>query len=259
MVRNEKLGITIFFVVAFGFPWFGWIALENYNLPYWFLPLFCSLAGFTAAFAEGGITGLREFCKRTLHWRGPYIYMGLALLIPLVLGFLYLLTTGVAFSAMQPAFKAGFASMLLMAFITGPLAEEFGWRGYLQNKLLHHMNPICAAIIIGIIWCAWHIPLFYSSVFSTPQSALGFLVFTTTWSIFLVYLVQHAKGSVWPAILLHWMVNTHASILGALFPTVDGSKLPGGSNSMIFYLIAACILVLFNWHFFLKARKPAKD
>lgn len=250
MSRRELIGLTVFFLIAFGIPWVGWIVLDDERLDLWLFPLFCSIAGFAAAYAEGGGDGLRRFCQRTLQLSGTLKWILLAALIPLALGFSYLMATGVPLSSMELSTEAILGLTLAAALVTGPIAEEFGWRGYLQNTLLGHMRPIWVALVLGAIWCAWHIPLFYSSVFSSPKSALIFLTYVVTWSIFLVYLVQRANGSVWPAVFFHWAANTHADILRVLFPSVDGSQLPGGSKSTLLYLGAAVALAAIHWRFF---------
>ena len=256
MSRKEATGLTVFFLIAFGIPWAGWTVLRDQGLPYWLLPIFCSIAGFAASYAEGGVEGLRKFCQRTLHLGGTVKYILLAALIPLMLGLLYLVITGASFDSFQPALKSGLGITLALALVTGPLAEKFGWRGYLQTKLISYMRPIWVALTIGVIWCLWHLPLFYSSVFGTLQSALGFVAFCITWSIFLVYLVPRANGSIWPAVFLHWAVNTHATILGALFPALDGSQLPGGSNTTLLYALAAIVFVALYWRFFTSVQHP---
>lgn len=250
MPRREIIGLIVFFLTAFGVPWAGWIFLDDGMLGLWLFPLFCSIAGFAATYAEGGTVGLRRFCQRTLRLSGAVKWILLAALIPLALGFLYLAGTGVSLSSLQFPIEAIFSLWLAAALVTGPLAEEFGWRGYLQNKLLGHMRPIWVALALGVIWCIWHIPLYYASVFSSPLSALRFLAYMVTWSIFILYLVQRAHGSVWPAVIFHWAANSHANILGMLLPSVDGSQLPGGSKGTLLYLGVAVAFVIIQWRFF---------
>ena len=216
----------------------------------WLFPLFCSIAGFAAAYVEGGTDGLRKFCQRTLRLSGAIKWILLATLIPLALGLLYLVGTGVPLSSLQFSVEAILGLTLVAALVTGPIAEEFGWRGYLQNKLLGYLRPIWVALALGVIWCVWHIPLYYSSVFSSPLSTLRFLAYMVTWSIFILYLVQRANGSVWPAVFFHWAANTHADILRVLLPSVDGSQLPGGSKSTLLYLGVAVTFAIIQWRFF---------
>ncbi len=169
MPRRENIGLIVFFLIAFGIPWAGWMYLNDEMLSLWLFPLFCSIAGFAATYVECGTDGLRRFCQRTLRLSGAIKWMLPAALIPLALGFIYLAGTGVSLSSLQFPIEAVFSLWLLAALVTGPLAEEFGWRGYLQNKLLGHMRPIWVALALGTIWCIWHIPLYYASVFSLPS------------------------------------------------------------------------------------------
>lgn len=250
MDHQERIGMLTFFAVAFGGSWAGWTYAGDSELSILLFPAFCSLAGFVASFAEGGARGLNSFASRTTHLAGTFRFLVLALIVPIALGLIYLLFHVSPLPPLNPVFSKGLGITLLVALWTGPVAEEFGWRGYLQPKLARRMPPLLAAVLIGLLWCAWHLPMFYSTVFSTVESTIGFAAFCVTWSIFLAYLVDRAGWSVWPAIALHWSANTHADVLGALFPSIDGSQLPGGPNTTVWYLLAAVIFVLLNWRFF---------
>jgi membrane protease YdiL (CAAX protease family) len=62
----------------------------------------------------------------------------------------------------------------------GPLFEEFGWRGFLQPRLQRVLPPWIAAISVGIMWAAWHLPLFL--VGWSSASPLAFM-FICGWSL----------------------------------------------------------------------------
>ena len=250
MSRNSMVGFVTFFTVSFGVPWAGWLLVRNEHLSLWLFPLFASIAGFTAAFAEGGRGGLKVFCRRVFPVRDAARYVLVGVALPLMLGLSYLLTQGVPLSGM-PWSPAGVVGLSLgAAILTGPIAEEFGWRGYLQYWLLDRFTPFWTALIVGGIWWAWHFALYRTSVFASPDSALNFLAYLLTWSIFMVYLVDRAGGSVWPAVALHWAANTHPSIMQALLPSVDGGILPGGSKGSLFYFAVACAFVVLKHRFF---------
>ena len=51
-------------------------------------------------------------------------------------------------------------SMFDYNLLGGPLFEEFGWRGFLQPRLQQLLPPWAATIAVGILWAAWHLPLF---------------------------------------------------------------------------------------------------
>lgn len=250
MPHKSIIGITTFFSIAFGIPWVGWLVVGDENLNLWLFPLFASIAGFAAAFAEGGKKGLKDFSCRVfaLIPAMPYVLVGSVL--PLLLGLTYLLTKGVPILAMPWSPAAVLALSLGAALITGPIAEEFGWRGYLQHRLLSRVAPFWAALLIGGIWWIWHFPLYRTSHFASLTSAFNFLAYLLTWSIFMVFLVKRAGGSVWPAVVLHWAANTHPNVMQSLLPYVDGGLLPGGSKGSLFYLGAACVFVAVKHRFF---------
>ena len=259
MTRKPWVGLATFVLVAFGVPWAGWLYVQDERLSLWFFPLFASIAGFAAALAEEGKVGFAGFCRRVFKVAGAWRYVLVALCIPLLLGVGYLLVTGVpaASIVLSPAAIAGLS--LGAALITGPLAEEFGWRGYLQHALLGRLAPFWAALAVGAIWWVWHFALYRDSVFTSAASALKFLAYLETWAIFMVFLVQRAGGSVWPAVALHWAANTHPGMLQALFPSVDGSLLPGGSKGSLFYLGVACVFALVNHRFFFRKRTAGQS
>lgn len=261
MTRNSLVGLVVFVLVAYGGSWAGWWLVGDEQLSLWLFPLFASIAGFVAAFAEGGVRGLAGFSRRVFRVRGAMLYVLAALLIPPLLGVAYLLATGVSpwQGGISPAAVLGLS--LGAALVTGPLAEEFGWRGYLQHTLLRSLAPFWTAILVGLFWWAWHYALYRDSIFTSPSSALRFLAYLQAWSIFLVFLVERARGSVWPAVALHWAANTHPGVLQALFPGVDGGALPGGSKGWLFYLAAAGLFVLVNRRFFFSKRlvSPARN
>jgi membrane protease YdiL (CAAX protease family) len=40
---------------------------------------------------------------------------------------------------------------LLMSFLSGPLAEEFGWRGYALDPILRRSGPFRGSIVLGVL------------------------------------------------------------------------------------------------------------
>jgi membrane protease YdiL (CAAX protease family) len=99
--------------------------------------------------------------------------------------------------------------VLLAALLT--LGEEIGWRGLLVPQLAR-INPFLrTALISGIIWGIWHIPLVisggYSSGAPTWWAILCFMVHITGMSFAFAWL-RLGSGSIWPAVLMHAVHNT---------------------------------------------------
>lgn len=45
--------------------------------------------------------------------------------------------------------------------LSGPVSEQFGWRGFLQPRSQEILPPWAAAVCVGIMWAGWHLPLFF--------------------------------------------------------------------------------------------------
>jgi membrane protease YdiL (CAAX protease family) len=55
--------------------------------------------------------------------------------------------------------------------------EEYGWRGFLHDELAGIGRRTCA-IVVGLIWGAWHLPIILSGVHTYSPTALGVLLAT---------------------------------------------------------------------------------
>ncbi|NPV56868.1 MAG: CPBP family intramembrane metalloprotease [Anaerolineae bacterium] len=86
------------------------------------------------------------------------------------------------------------------------LGEEIGWRGVLVPQLASRNTFVQTAVISGIIWGIWHIPLIlaggYSSYAPTWYAIICFMVLITGMSFAFTWL-RLASGSLWTAVLLH--------------------------------------------------------
>jgi CAAX protease family protein len=51
--------------------------------------------------------------------------------------------------------------LALSVFFLGPFPEEFGWRGYMLDRLQSRWSALKSSLILGVIWASWHWPLFF--------------------------------------------------------------------------------------------------
>jgi membrane protease YdiL (CAAX protease family) len=100
------------------------------------------------------------------------------------------------------------------------LGEELGWRGFLVPKLAERMTFTRTALISGIIWSSWHVPLIifadYNGGTPTIYSIACFAVMVVGISFPMAWL-RLRSGSVWPAALLH---ASHNLFIQGFFDTV---------------------------------------
>src|SRR5262245_17983 len=91
---------------------------------------------------------------------------------------------------------------------TGPLGEEFGWRGFALPRLLRRWRPLAAALILGAIWWAWHLPTFFIPALSQSQLSIPlFLVNSLALSILMTGLHLRTRGDLVLMILVHLVAN----------------------------------------------------
>lgn len=112
------------------------------------------LAGVLMTWAVDGIAGLRTLQGRLTRWRlGPWYAV---LLIPpvLVYGVLVCLRFTVS-----PAFAPNlfFAGMLFG--VPAGYLEEIGWMGFVFEKLRARRTALGAAMVLGLAWAVWHLPV----------------------------------------------------------------------------------------------------
>jgi len=115
----------------------------------------------------------------------PIIISGLALL------FVFLIQNSpVEFS--DPVFLL--VNFFIMFFIGGPLAEEYGWRGYALDRLQSKFNATVSSIILGLLWGIWHLPLFFIS--GTTQSFIPiyeYLILQVTISVLFTWFHNNTR------------------------------------------------------------------
>jgi membrane protease YdiL (CAAX protease family) len=126
-----------------------------------------------------------------------------------------------------------FQGLLLAPFINGiaTFGEEFGWRGYLQPKLMA-LGPRRAMALMGLIWGVWHWPAilmghnygldYPGAPFLGPLAMVWFSLIVGTLLGWLTY----RAGSVWPAVVGHAALNGMAN-LGVVFVRGEPNPLLG--------------------------------
>lgn len=120
----------------------------------------------------------------------------------------------------------------------GPLFEEFGWRGFLQSRLQRAMPPWIAAIYVGIMWAAWHLPLFLVKGWSSA-SLLSFFLILMGLSLVIGFALNASGGSVIVAILMHSAFNSSPRFLGEYL-----SGMPTRESPPVDFLIAGSFLLV---------------
>lgn len=87
--------------------------------------------------------------------------------------------------------------------------EEYGWRGYLQGSL-NPLGKVKSAILVGLVWGVWHVPVILRGAHTYPPTLLGVLlgmVFFVLWGLIQSYAVLKT-GGIWVPAFMHGVVNS---------------------------------------------------
>jgi uncharacterized protein len=224
LVRRYPL-IT-FFVLACALAWWIWIL---YAFGITFLGPIFALGPFLAAIIVTALTrgkvGLKALLSRMVRWRVGLSWYAVALLLPVavyvVAVSLNILLGASASTAEQ--FGSWYLILPLFAYsllfpLSGAFGEELGWRGYALPRVQARLWALSAALIIGVIQTAWHLPLFMIDR-STPPVPLiaGYMGL----GILATWVFNNTRGSVLMTMLLHASFNTNAGFFGEMFAGAD--------------------------------------
>lgn len=235
-IRSHRL--LAFVCIAFGWTW-GWDAIFfvlglwetiPVSIPRVWGPAIAALVVIWASEIP-----LRRWIRRRLDWRVVPVFFLLALLIPLFITNVQPVVEAISGGTVvydppgDPPEELYLLGILLLLTLLGQMfllggTEEIGWRGIMQPRLQQQVSVFTAGLVIGVVWWAWHLPLFFTGVTGPPLEFVPFVAFT----IFVLgastvfgALVNFTEGKVLPVMLMHGSVN-----LGA-FISADGGLLAG--------------------------------
>ena len=210
----QSRDVALYFLLAYGFSTLLWLPfLLGKNRSFWaiipgtFGP---TIAAFVAQRIASGVWG-------TVQWWTNLRRFSLGLLAA---GSIYLLAdfltatldTRSGFDRWHWTALSEIVTMFPINLLGGPLGEEAGWRGFALTRLQQRMNPIVAAIIVGVFWAGWHFPLILAHIYSVNW--WQFLLMTTASSIIIAIGFNISGGSVVCAIVLHGIYNVAIGVIG---------------------------------------------
>ena len=158
--------------------------------------------------------GLRLNLKE--HWRW-YLFSLLvypvAIVIVIVLGVMLGLTSiNADWNTLLPALIPGIAGQFITRTLFA-MFEEWGWRGYLEPRLLALGVPdLRRHLLVGLVWAIWHFPLILSTDYTNIPYAIFLPLFVVGVTISAIVYGQLRKASktVWTSVLMHGIANAVA-------------------------------------------------
>ena len=267
---KSKTKLVLFFLMTLGFTWLFWVPdglgkrglLPDVlwtNLGFFgaFGPLVVS---FLLTWIENGKEGVKKLFRRGIDFKlGKLWWIITVSIFPLLIGISFLIS-GFVDGKFPPSEAAALYRYLPFVFFSvmftsGPVLEEFGWRGYAMPKLQAKFSPFITSLILGFIWAVWHFPQFL-----VPHEKTGMFYITPIWSFVLTvmaanmiytWVYNHTRGSVFAAILLHTQMNLFFWIFPVLYTTTGYLWVLG------LYILTALVIIFIDREMFFK--KPTID
>lgn len=208
--------------------------------------------GFT--YLTRGTDDRRDYWKRVIDFKRITPLWGLVVL--LVTPALHLLAAGIDIGAGGWGAAWGSAVMKFSEFPLSlffsilfasliPFIEELGWSGYALDRLQEQYNATVSALILGVIWSLWHLPMFF--IPGSYQAGLGigtpafwlFFIGIIPVSLVCSWVYINTNRSTLASILLHAMINFTGEII-LLSPQADNIYV------LLWFPLAAAVIFITN-------------
>lgn len=263
---NKDNKLVLFFVITLAWTWgFG------------FLPLILGITGTglgTFLFYFGGgapsVTALfivflsytkeqkRDYFKRCFSFRymgikWPLITIGYFALISVIGLFIGVKCLGYEMPGMD-YIKAVLSNplyiplILLLSLISGPLNEEFGWRGFALDRLIKKFGFTVGSLILGFIWAIWHAAWYftpgqaqYSLLKSSVFDALMYIPAVMLLSVVVSFVYIKTKRSILAGALVHMFGNLLNSQLLSPYSTEISMCIRYTKMAFCFIVMLYCI------------------
>ena len=198
-------------------------------------------AALILTFRQDRSTGAKKLFKRAFDFKripNAKWYLPIIFLWPVIFSLALVLLNFIGEPITDPVFPLVAAPIGLLVFFFLALFEEVGWMGYAFNPMEDRWNALIASIVLGLIWSAWHLPIYIAGPESSVWVAGQFFTLVIA-RVLIVWIFNNTAKSIFAAILFHAIYN----VCTMVFP-VYGSSIGPGLTAVII-LFTALILIYF--------------
>ena len=184
-----------------------------------------SIAGVLLTGLVDGRSGLRRLVSGLRRWRVGARWYAVALLTgPLVMG-----ATVFALSLASPEFRPDFLtaddklSMVVTGIVVGLMVgffEELGWTGFALPRLRRRYGVVTTGLVMGLLWGAWHFPMFGGTTDPTGTLPAAFVVavllfaWLPPYRVLMVWVYDRTE-SLFIAMLMHVPISVTTFVLAS--------------------------------------------
>jgi membrane protease YdiL (CAAX protease family) len=150
----------------------------------------------------------RGMVSTLTKWRTPLKWYLVAVALPCTVS-LISLEAVLFYLPMQHSslLTIGLLKTLLLTLPFGPLWEELAWRAFVLRKLESHYPRLASALLLGLYWAAWHVPLWLLQLNSASINKVPIIITAfvnlVAWSVIWTYIYDRSSQSLPVVILLH--------------------------------------------------------
>lgn len=159
------------------------------------------------SFGEGR-EQLRSMLSTLFFWRASPKWYLFSLALPSVL---FWVSAEIVFlrypseRAWPSLLHMGLVWVLTLPF--GPIWEELAWRAYTLRRLESRFTPLLSALLLGVFWGAWHIPLWLDTLALSANMKIPVLLVAGAnvvgWSVIFTFIYDGSRRSLPVVILMH--------------------------------------------------------
>jgi membrane protease YdiL (CAAX protease family) len=240
---NESRKLTIFLAATFAWTWAFYAPLvvtghSPYQMPWMILLILGgagpSIVGVALVLLTYSPEERRDYWQRCFSLRRIRLLWWLVILLifPALFGLSIVLdraaggpVPGMVQLRDLLANPAMWPLAALISFMSGPWSEEFGWRGVALDPLIRRFGLWTGTVLLGIVWAAWHLPLYFmpdtwhGQMGFKPAGFWLFVAYSVALSLIMTWIFVRTNRSILSGMLLHFTSNFTAQLLA---PSSDG-------------------------------------
>lgn len=194
----------------------------------------------------GGWKEVLHLLSGFTRWRVSWVWYLAAFMMtgfPLLIAIVYVLL-GNPIRGMNPdATIWSLLGLLGFTFLSGPLSEEAGWRGFALPRLQQRFSALTSSLILGVLWAGWHIPFYLEPNYAANGMPLPiFMVVVTALAILFTWIYNNSGGSLFLTMLAHFFFNFSSVFLVQQFGLLPPMLLYIGGGGLMMLLIVWVIV-----------------